>query len=105
MGCGPVLRRAVCKSDLTRVRAIVRGRVQGVFFRDFARKHAQRLGLVGWVRNLSDGMSVEVIAEGPPAALQELVAHLRRGPAGAYVQANDVKWEPARSEFSSFRVR
>lgn len=95
----------MCKSDLTRVQAIVRGRVQGVFFRDFAREHARRLGLVGWVRNLSDGMSVEVIAEGPHAALQELVLHLRRGPPGAYVQANDVKWDSARSEFSSFLVR
>ncbi len=95
----------MCKNELTRVRAIVRGRVQGVLFRYFAREHAQRLGLVGWVRNLSDGMSVEVIAEGPHAALQELVAHLRRGPPGAYVQASDVEWESARSEFSSFWVR
>ena len=89
----------------TRLRALVRGRVQGVLFRDFARHHAQRLGLSGWVRNLSDGESVEVMAEGEHAALQELMTHLRDGPAYAHVTKVDVEWESARSDFDSFRIR
>lgn len=69
----------------TRLEALVQGRVQGVFFRDFTRRHARRLGLVGRVRNLSGGSTVEVVAEGPRAALEELLTRLREGPPGAVV--------------------
>jgi len=93
------------EGEQTRLRALVRGRVQGVFFRDFTRICARRLGLSGWVRNLPDGRSVEVVAEGKRATLEELVANLREGPPGAYVQAVEVEWSPARSEFDSFRIR
>ena len=90
--------------NTTRLRALVRGRVQGVFFRDFARSHALRLGIAGWVRNLPDGRTVEVIAEGPRSSLQELVSLLRIGPPGARVEHVDVGWETARLEFGSFQV-
>ena len=90
--------------DHVQLHALVRGRVQGVFFRGFVCDHAQWLGLVGWVRNLPGGRTVETVAEGPRAALQELLTRLREGPPGAYVQAVDVEWRPASSEFSSFRV-
>jgi acylphosphatase len=62
----------------------VSGKVQGVFFRASARNEALRLGLHGHARNLSDG-SVEVIAEGSDAALQELEQWLRKGPPAARV--------------------
>ena len=92
-------------TEAARLRALVRGRVQGVFFRQFTSTHARRLGLTGWVSNLSNGMTVEVVAEGPAPALEELLIHLRQGPPGAYVEAVDVHWESTTSELSSFQVR
>jgi DNA ligase D-like protein (predicted 3'-phosphoesterase) len=66
------------------VRAAVRGRVQGIGFRDATVRQARRLGTMGWVRNGEDG-SVLVHVEGPEASVEELVAFLRKGPRGARV--------------------
>ena len=63
---------------------IVSGRVQGVFFRASARAEAVRLGLTGYAKNLADG-SVEVLACGDPAALDELQRWLQVGPPAARV--------------------
>ena len=65
-------------------RFLIFGRVQGVFFRHSARLEAERLGIRGIARNLSDG-SVEVLAQGSAAALEELHLWLKRGPAQARV--------------------
>ena len=65
-------------TDATAVRAVVRGEVQGVGYRDATLQRAQRLGLMGWVRNEEDG-SVLVHAEGPEQAVEELVSFLERG--------------------------
>ena len=65
-------------------RVEVRGRVQGVGFRWFARESARRLGLAGWVRNCANG-SVEAAASGPDDAVAQFIAILRRGPDGARV--------------------
>jgi acylphosphatase len=62
----------------------VRGRVQGVGYRWFAREAARRLELAGWIRNRDDG-GVEAAASGPDAAIAEFLALLARGPAGARV--------------------
>lgn len=67
-------------------RYVVRGRVQGVGYRYFARRNAQALGLSGFVRNLPDG-SVEVVAEGGEDALASLERALREGPAFAAVDS------------------
>ena len=77
---------------MKRVRAslLIKGRVQGVFFRQSATGEARRLGLVGYVRNLPDG-SVEVLACGEPDALAELRRALRSGPPRARVQALQVQ--------------
>jgi acylphosphatase len=69
----------------TALHVVVYGRVQGVGFRDWTRRRARALGLSGWVRNLDDGRSVELLAEGPEAALQRLLALVRRGPPGSHV--------------------
>ena len=61
------------------IRLIVRGRVQGVWYRGSAREEAQRLGLRGWARNRADG-SVEILAKGPPAAIERFVAWSHEGP-------------------------
>ena len=75
------------------IRLRIVGRVQGVGFRWFVGRHAGRLGLTGFARNLADGR-VEVVAAGSEAALDALEAELRHGPSGARVD------DLARSEAS-----
>ncbi len=89
---------------MKRLEARIYGHVQGVFFRDTTRREAQRLQLVGWVRNEADG-SVKVVVEGAPDALEELRKFLYRGPSGAHVARVEVDWQEATGEFSGFRVR
>ena len=73
----------------------VKGRVQGVGFRDALRVEALRLGVQGWVRNRADG-SVEAVLQGEPDAIERVVAWARRGPALAQVSALDEQTiEPA----------
>ena len=85
--------------------AVVRGRVQGVGFREFVIARASPRGLRGYVRNLPDGGSVEVVAEGRRAELELLLAHLRKGPHLATVDAVDAEWTPAVGDFPDFGVR
>ena len=84
------------------LRAVVHGRVQGVGFRAFAARRAGELRLTGYARNLSDGVSVEVIAEGPRAALDALLAALRIGHSGAYVEKVDASWSAASGTYRGF---
>ena len=84
--------------------ALVAGRVQGVFFRAFVERHALRLGLSGYVRNLRDGR-VEVWVEGEKAGLEELLGHLHRGPPGARVEGVEVEWGGTKGAFRGFEVR
>ncbi len=81
----------------------VRGIVQGVGFRLFTERIAQRLGVAGSARNLPDGR-VEVVAEGARPAVEAFVAEVRRGPAGAVVEDVRVEWEPP-AGLRGFRVR
>lgn len=85
------------------MRIRIRGRVQGVGFRWFARVHARRLGLAGWVANCPDG-SVEVAASGDQARLEEYKRVLKRGPDGADVTALD-ELEPIETLEHPFAVR
>jgi DNA ligase D-like protein (predicted 3'-phosphoesterase) len=71
-------------SGATAVRAVVRGEVQGVGYRDATLRRARRLGVMGWVRNGEDG-GVLVHAEGLEPAVDDLVAFLREGPSAAAV--------------------
>lgn len=66
------------------IRAVVRGRVQGVGFRDATVRRAHALGVAGWVRNGEDG-AVQVHAEGPERAIEGLLEFLHRGPRSARV--------------------
>jgi acylphosphatase len=66
-------------------RFIVRGRVQGVFFRASTREQALKLGIAGYAKNLADG-SVEVLACGPGQSLDALQEWLRQGPPSARVE-------------------
>ena len=92
------------RPDRSRLVATVHGSVQGVGFRVFVQRHANALALDGWVANRSDG-SVEVVAEGPPADLDRLVARLREGPRGAAVRGVDVRMDPARGGDRGFIIR
>lgn len=71
-------------------RLVVRGRVQGVFFRDWTVATAQAAGLAGWVRNRADG-TVEVQAEGDPAAIAAFISACHDGPPAARVDGMDVR--------------
>ena len=81
----------------------VRGRVQGVFFRQRTKDQADRFGLNGWVRNRPDGR-VEGMAQGPDPALESLREWLKRGPPMARVLALD--WnETEAAKFTAFEVK
>jgi acylphosphatase len=86
-----------------RLQLIVRGRVQGVFFRASTQREARRLGLTGWVSNRRDG-AVEVLAEGGEDELREFMAFCNRGPSAARVDKVDVRWRAYTGEFSDFRI-
>ena len=92
------------KQEEQRLRAIevrVRGRVQGVFYRGSAQREAQRLGLVGWAQNMSDG-SVRLRAQGPASAVDSLLAWCRLGPSEAEVtdvEVSEVDPDPALAGF------
>lgn len=90
--------------NAARLQAVVHGRVQGVAFRHHTARRSRDLGLVGYARNLGDG-SVEVVAEGPRAALEELLAFLNVGPRPAYVTDVDVQWSAPVGNLQQFEVR
>lgn len=82
----------------------VSGLVQGVGFRWFANRHAQALGLSGYVKNnYDDTVSVEV--EGEKSTIEELIAHLKTGPRSAQVHDVKVEWSDAKHLFTGFRIR
>jgi acylphosphatase len=89
--------------DLVRRHVTVRGRVQGVFFRDSARETAEAQGVTGWVTNRSDG-TVEAVLEGPRDQVETVIAFLRSGPPRADVADVDVREEDPEG-FSRFEVR
>ena len=92
-------------ADVAHLSATVYGRVQGVFFRYFVRNEARKLGLKGYVRNLSRGDAVEVQAEGEKRQLNKLLGQLNVGPPGAWVERVEVKWADYSGRFDDFSVR
>jgi acylphosphatase len=86
-----------------RKRVVVHGQVQGVFFRDTARRRAERHGVTGWIRNNWDG-TVEAVFEGDVEAVARLVEFAREGPRGAAVERVDVHEEPEEG-LRGFEVR
>ena len=86
-----------------RVRLIIKGRVQGVWFRDSTRRKARELGIYGWVKNRFDG-DVEVLAEGDEANIKELIKWCNQGPPHASVSNVDDIDEKWLGEFDSFNI-
>jgi acylphosphatase len=86
------------------VRAIVRGQVQGVGYRQATRVTARSLGLHGWVRNSREG-TVELFAQGPAEAVDRLVDWLWLGPAGSQVVGVESDVVPVDAQLHDFFVR
>lgn len=90
-------------AETVRRRAVVHGRVQGVFFRDSTRERAQAHGVAGWVCNRGDG-AVEVVLEGPLEAVERVLRFLETGPPRAQVERVAVSKEEPEG-LSGFEVR
>ena len=89
--------------DLARVSLIITGTVQGVFYRASALEQAQGLNLTGWVKNLPDG-SIELVAEGPRYALDQIIEWCRHGPPAARVEDVYPRWSEHLGEFRTFMI-
>jgi acylphosphatase len=87
-----------------RAHLVVRGRVQGVWYRGSMQAEARRLGVSGWARNCPDG-TVEAEAEGAPEAVEALIAWAHRGPTSARVTGVEVRWLAPASDRGGFVVR
>lgn len=81
----------------------VYGKVQGVFFRAFTRDWASRLGLKGYVKNMSDG-SVEIVAEGSEESIKELIKRVKIGPPAAIVERVSIEWREPSKVYNGFRI-
>lgn len=92
-------------TSLTATRLLIRGRVQGVGYRAWLAREAERRRLGGWVRNLHAGR-VEALVFAPAAALEDFIAACRAGPAAARVSEVTAQEEavPAADTFGDFRV-
>jgi acylphosphatase len=88
---------------LKQLQLMVKGRVQGVYFRASAQREARRLGLTGWVKNRADG-SVEILAEGEEVAIRDLYGWAQKGPGAARVDRVDSRWRSYSGEFPDFRI-
>jgi acylphosphatase len=89
---------------MKRVRAIVSGRVQGVWYRAHTQEKAQEMGVVGYVRNCADG-TVEIVAEGEEHRVEALLDWAREGPPMAQVADLSEEILSPDEEFHRFEVR
>ena len=88
----------------TRIHVLVSGKVQGVFFRSSTKDKAEKSGLSGWVRNLTDGR-VEAVFEGEKEDVDKMVDWCKKGPEGARVTGVEVFTEEYKGEFTGFLLR
>lgn len=99
------------------VKLKIYGRVQGVFFRQTAKVEADKLGLVGWVRNiqshavladaagLDDDGSVEALAVGPKEKIEKFIAWCKKGPPAAEVKKVEIEWLDSSQEYGDFSIK
>ncbi len=87
-----------------RAHVLIKGRVQGVFFRANTREAARRIGVCGWVRNTPDGR-VETVFEGNSADVQKMVQWCQNGSPPTRVDDIQVDWQKFTGEFDSFSIR
>ncbi|MBY0356743.1 MAG: acylphosphatase [Candidatus Obscuribacterales bacterium] len=86
-----------------RIKLIITGKVQGVYFRQSTREEAYRLGLSGWVKNEADG-AVSAEAQGTPEQLERLIAWCRQGPPRAQVNQLEIEWLAVKAEEAPFQI-
>ena len=86
------------------IRAIVRGQVQGVYFRAFTRDEAGQLGVAGWVRNNPDG-SVECFAQAPEDKIEVFIRFLHEGSPGSRVEEVQLREETPQLRLKGFEIR
>ncbi len=91
-------------SDSVTLHLLISGRVQGVGYRAWVLRTARKAGLMGWVRNLTDGR-VEAVACGPKSAIDHFVGACHAGPLLARVTAVDTKVVAAPESFMNFEQR
>jgi acylphosphatase len=83
---------------------LVKGSVQGVGFRYFVQRHAERLGLFGYTRNLPSGQ-VEIEVEGDKNSILRLIGEVKRGPQFSEVFDVQVNWKDYQERFIGFEIR
>lgn len=88
---------------MTEIHCIVYGKVQMVLFRDFVKRNAQKLGIVGMVKNRKDG-TVEVVAQGSKGILEQFIKNLHTGPFLAHVVRVWVVWQKPKVDYPSFTI-
>jgi len=86
------------------LRAVIRGRVQAVGFREYVYTRARLLRLTGYVRNLPDGRSLEIVAEGERKDLEQLLEQLRDGPRLGRVDGIEADWGEPSGAYRDFGV-
>lgn len=90
--------------ERSRVHIILRGKVHGVFFRDYAKKEADKMGITGWVRNIDDG-GVEIVAEGDKPCLRQFIILCEKGNPLSTVTNVDYEWEEYSGKFNDFYIK
>ena len=90
-------------SEHVGARVIISGKVQGVFFRAETQKAAKGSGVVGWVRNRTDG-KVEALMEGLRGDVEALIAWCGEGSPVSRVDQVDVQWKEYSGKFTRFEV-
>ena len=86
------------------VHITVQGLVQGVGFRYFVYRHASKLGLTGWVRNLYND-DVEIEVEGDRSMVEELIKEVKVGPRSAHVKDLKIEWQDFKNRYQAFEIR
>ncbi len=85
------------------VRVLISGKVQGVFFRDSAKKKADDLDIVGWIKNLEDGR-VEALIEGDREKVESMIQWIKQGPENARVDKTEIIREKHHGSFKNFKI-
>ena len=86
-----------------RAHLIIKGRVQGVWYRANTKEQACILGIKGWVKNLPDG-SVEVVFEGDKKKVEEMIQWCHQGPKLSQVESVDIQWEKPAKQNDTFKI-